>query len=538
MISSPSQPWKSRLAEIALIFAVFFLQGAWPVPDVNEPNYLGKAIHYWNPDWAQGDFFLQSADAHAVFYWTFGWLSLWLGPAALAWTGRILTWGLLAWAWRRLSWAVVPRTGLAALSGALFACFVERLHMTGEWVIGGVEAKGFAYVLVLLGLEALVRKRWNAMWLLFGGASLFHVLVGGWACVAAAIAWLWQGRRPSLRSMLPGLIGGFLIALPGLLIAMQLDWNASPEVASQSPVIYVFYRLPHHLVFQERKVYFILRFAGLIAGWGLACWLIGRKSRDVRLRGFVLGSLAIALVGTLLSALTSLYPEFSAGLLRFYWFRLADSAVSIAAALAAVVLIDRLLRSEIPAKKNVGKLALGVATLVSLGNAALFAYERFTPTIPRADTKVEQLGGYQAWREVTRWVATSGEIPPHARFLTPIDSSTFKWWTGRPEVVTRKEIPQDAASIVEWWARIRDIHGIAGPDPTKRYWIGSVSELSPERIRELAAKYGFEYLLTEAPGFKLPKTPLRPAMPAPRLPFATVYENAGYIIYRIDGQPR
>ena len=26
-----------------LVFAVFFVQGAWPAPDVNEPNYLGKA---------------------------------------------------------------------------------------------------------------------------------------------------------------------------------------------------------------------------------------------------------------------------------------------------------------------------------------------------------------------------------------------------------------------------------------------------------------------------------------------------------------
>ena len=82
-----------HLVEIALIFAVFCVQGAWPVPDVNEPYYLGKAIHYWNPDWVQGDFFLESADAHQVFYFTFGWLSLWLSPPVLAWTGRMLTWG-------------------------------------------------------------------------------------------------------------------------------------------------------------------------------------------------------------------------------------------------------------------------------------------------------------------------------------------------------------------------------------------------------------------------------------------------------------
>ncbi len=131
------------------------------MPDVNEPYYLGKAIHYWNPDWLRGDFFMESAEYTGCSTSRFGWLSLWLRPVPLAWTGRILTWLLLAWAWRRLSWAVVPRAWYSVLTAALFGWLMERCHMAGEWVIGGVEAKGFAYVLVFLGLEALVRNRWN-----------------------------------------------------------------------------------------------------------------------------------------------------------------------------------------------------------------------------------------------------------------------------------------------------------------------------------------------------------------------------------------
>ena len=121
-----------------------------------------------------------------------------MSQTALAWTGRTITWLLLAWAWRRLSVAVIPRRWYSVLTAALFACLMERCHMAGEWVIGGVEAKGFAYVLVLLGLEALLRSRWNrALWL-FGEASAFHVLVGGWAMVAAAVAWLWLFRAKAV----------------------------------------------------------------------------------------------------------------------------------------------------------------------------------------------------------------------------------------------------------------------------------------------------------------------------------------------------
>jgi len=185
-------PRLQAVLEVLLVFLVFTIQGAWPVPDVNEPNYLGKAIHFWNPDWGRGDFFLGTGDTHAVFYFTFGWLSLWLSPVALAWTGRLLTWALLAWSWRRLSFAVVPVRWMAVLTAAIFMMLLQHFHLAGEWVVGGVEAKGFAYVLVFLGLEALVRGRWNAMWLLMGagrGVPRAGGRLGGRGCRDRLAGW-------------------------------------------------------------------------------------------------------------------------------------------------------------------------------------------------------------------------------------------------------------------------------------------------------------------------------------------------------------
>src|SRR5215469_13000391 len=94
--------------EIAAVFAVFALFGAWQVPDVNESHYIGKAINYWNPNWIQGDPFLESKDAHWTFYFVFGWLTFFCSPTAMAWIGRITAWTLLAWSWQRLSYALMP----------------------------------------------------------------------------------------------------------------------------------------------------------------------------------------------------------------------------------------------------------------------------------------------------------------------------------------------------------------------------------------------------------------------------------------------
>ena len=110
-----------------------------------------------------------------------------------------MTWLLLAITWRRLSWTLLPQWGAAVVSAALFVALNENFHMAGEWVVGGFEAKGFAYAFVFAGLAELVRGRWNATWILLGTASAFHVLVGGWTVVAVGICWLVSGAHPRCR---------------------------------------------------------------------------------------------------------------------------------------------------------------------------------------------------------------------------------------------------------------------------------------------------------------------------------------------------
>ena len=88
--------WKT-LAEIALIFAIFFLHGAWPTPDVNENGYLCKAQHYWNPRPLSTIFSVTPAIPMRFTTWAFGWVTnLGLSLDAAAWVGRIVTWLLLA----------------------------------------------------------------------------------------------------------------------------------------------------------------------------------------------------------------------------------------------------------------------------------------------------------------------------------------------------------------------------------------------------------------------------------------------------------
>lgn len=570
---------RQALLESALILLVFFIEGAYPAPDVNEPNYLGKAIHFWNPQWAAGDFFLDSADAHYVFYFSFGWLSLLLPPAVLAWTGRLVTWALLAWAWRRLSWAVLPRRWYAVLSAALWAACLNRFHLAGEWVVGGVEAKGFAYVFFLLGLEALTLRRWNRAWILFGAAGAFHVLVGGWAVVAAGMVWaamklierrgakqaganakvgsadlprreeeqlaavlpdtptmapspsenttvsaesavssggrLLSADAPSLKTMAPALLIGGLLALPGLVPVWLLNWGADPRVVIEANKIYVFERLYHHLDPLQFPPQFVLRFVLLAAGWLLLCRLTPADNPRRMLRGMTLAALALALIGTGCGLLAIIDRGIAAGLLKYYWFRLSDAMVPMAAAFEAAALVaarrqfarglDRWFWPMI----ITGLAALHVADLASI---------RPIPQAPRAD----KLPQYSHWRDLCDWIAASDALPPNALFLTPRQSHTFKWYAGRPEVANWKELPQDAATIVEWYRRMREIYGTKRDDGATKF-LNWPDELPRRKLDRLAVRYGFRYVVSSQ---------------RVRLPYRIVYQNESYVLYELPRNDR
>jgi len=475
-------------AEVALIFAVFFIQAAWPAPDVNEPHYLGKAKHYWNPDWCQRDFFCNSADAHHVFYWTFGWLTLWLPLAAVAWFGRLLGWALLAWSWRRLSMAVVSLPLYSVLTAALFVALNSRCHMAGEWVVGGIEAKVFAYALVFLALAALVKNRWNLVWPLLGAASAFHVLVGGWSVVAAGLAWLIvKHDKPPMRQMAGPLALGLALSLAGLLPALATNRGVDPEIIDRANWIHVFQRLPHHLLPERFGTFFIARYALLFAFWLLLCVLVPADDRLRRLRAFVAGTLTIALAGVGISLLATHNDIVAAQFLRFYWFRLSDVFLPVGVAFAVAVAIVRA-REKRPAW---GGALLVAAMLVTGAHLSQVVWSRQNDMRPRADDKISRLDD---WRKICRWV--SENTPPDAVFLVPRDAQTFRWYSNRAEVVSYKDIPQDAPSVAEW-ARRMEIYRAdpAGPDSGSSK---SLSDMSVLRLEYWGAKYKADYVITTA----------------------------------------
>jgi hypothetical protein len=308
---------RRQLVLTAAVWAVFAGFAAWrsPIPGINEPHYLCKAKHFSDPSWCAGDFFIASANAHWVFYAVFGPLTRIFSLDQTAWIGRILVWGLLAWGWVRLVGRIVPGKFSPLWSAAIFLALQATGNLSGEWLIGGVEAKGFAYAALMLAIAAACDRSWIEAGIELGVAISIHPLIGLWGLAALAAA-IVAGRpsqvvlgppsipdelssssyvAPTLRVLwLPAALC-VIFSLPGLIPAIALLTDRPPgDQARIADVDQVFYRLKHHLDPAEFSTAAWLSYAGLLVAWLLMRRRLERHTAEKFFSRFVQATLAIA----------------------------------------------------------------------------------------------------------------------------------------------------------------------------------------------------------------------------------------------------
>lgn len=459
------------------MFAVFAISASCrsPVPGVNEPHFLTKARHLWNPGWCPHDIFLNSANAHAVYLYLIGAVTRALTLEQTAWFGRILLWACLAVSWTRLVRTLTERPWAAVWSAMMYVSIVACGSFSGEWVVGGVEAKGFAYAACLMGLAHAGEGHSirSAVWT--GIATALHPVVGVWATLAVLAAGI-TATFPPLRINWPGAVkvcGAWLLcAAPGLIPAISMVLEPGPAtIARQAAEIQVFGRLAHHLDPQT--------FSASKYGYGVAL-LIGYAGLSrvlttpagLALRRAMLTAIVIALVGLALGWTTR-----PASLMKFYPFRLADGLLPMVLAMAATVgfaewgFVDPWWRASSSAAAWIG------CTAIFLGGLL----------VPVADRGPQRLASEEIadWHDVCLWIKRS--TPADAVFLTPSYAYAFKWYAERAEFAAYKDCPQDARSLIEWDRRLHWI----------RQWRIKYSDLGypAAGLAELRDETGVEYLV-------------------------------------------
>jgi hypothetical protein len=526
--------WARAAAECLLIAAVFAAAGAWPVPDINEAVYLTKARHAADPQWSRGDFFLETPDAHGIFYVVAGPIAAAMSLEQTAWIGRIAGWALLAAGFRHAVAALLSCGWARVVAACAFSFALRNTTAAGEWVIGGCEAKVFAWAFVLGGLGEVAAGRFPAALCLAGIGTAFHPIVGGWALVATTVTWIvsgmWTARLEEGVAHRPRgwpfwwhaalVAGGVAAAATGVVPALGLTAGVDAVTRAAAAKVYVVDRLSHHLLPRTFADGMIARHLLAVVAWWLLTRLLPPSVPRWRIATFTLASLGISAAGIGISLLEPWAPSATYSLLRYYWFRLADVAVPFALATTfAAVLEDGAACSRVASCRPRWLRAVAISLLtIDLGLQTLhWPLTGRDVVVPRADAKLAAA----AWADICDWVAD--HTPPDACFLTPRGSASFTWRTGRREVVSWKNSPQDAASLVEWRKRIIDCFSRSGSLTEMER---STISLGPDRLRDVAMRYGADHAIVPL------DAPLVESFPGERL-----HANGTYAVYRLAGDP-
>lgn len=490
-------------------------------------------------------------------------MSLLLPLELVAWCGRLLCWGFLSLAWMYFCRSLKIPALLAPFALAAWIFGVHYGHWAGEWAVGGFEGKSLAYPCVLFGLGAAIENRWKHAWIWLAVAVIWHPLVGGWAGLSLVIVWLFFPNTPTLLQQWPWVLAAFAISLIGVLPALGGIQGGDPSgVAAQ---VHVFFRLDHHLratTFAEERhfaalvstIFFVL----VCIGW-FAAWWPQRKTTNSSSRQHLRGSglllcvawtaMGFAAIGWIIdsqigdSKSVTHQPILAAKLLRFYWFRWADAVVPLAWSATLWQGIGFGMRGTtsvlkpsenqrlLAAARKVG-LAVLATTIVFL--AAFNRYRDWDNPIPPADDlvvntfgerrEIDWLEGESSrhidWLAVCSWIREN--TPEDSLWLTPKYQQTFKWYAQRAEVVCWKDVPQDNASVIEWYRRVTLLRPRVTPSGLVRGWTN-------EEIRQLKEEFDFDYVLID-------RTYYAEHDPVPR--FEYLYpigvNNRSFAVFRVE----
>lgn len=524
---------------VLLTFAVFATVRS-PIPGVNEPHYLTKARNFWDPSWCSRDPFLQSTNAHLVFYATIGLFTKFCSLEGSAWLGRLMGWLMLSSGWTALAARLIPYRWGALWSAWLFLLFAAIGNWSGEWVVGGIEAKVLSYGCGWWSLACALsgQKIRAAGW--SGLAVSFHPVVGIWNTAAVVIALLiddwrfWRVlRHLDWKSWALSGVAWIALAAPGLFPALAMVRAANPQEAYQADYIQVFHRLAHHLDPWHFSQIGYGWYAGLLAVSAGLYFMPGKSDRWNLAARYALAAVLIALAGVFIRAIPDIARELQAanwfpnaketlqawsnyrpklaGLLKFYPFRLADVVVPWGCALlvvnAAAGFAGHTEDESGVAKEQPSSSQTRRRRLVWGVFAACFGVSLVLPAIDRNPSRLtpEQLAG---WIDACRWV--DRETPRDALCYSANDGWALRWYAHRADFLSFKDCPQDAPGIVAWNERFRQLSNWSRQS--------SIDGYSPNELRDLRRQTGIDYLIVR----KFGPIQLEP-----------VYRNTQYQVYRL-----
>ena len=463
---------RSAIAAYVLLAGFIVIALGHPVPYNNEHHYLIASYRLFHPEFAISDPGLgEPLYGHLIFQVTAGALMTVLPLEVVGWLLRLLSWALAMAGIVLVSAKIGIRPWMAVIAIIVWLTNGQTI-LAHEWVIGGAEAKAFAYPMLLFAIHALLTNHaYRAAMLIGVGASL-HPLVGvqlgGAICVAAVFLHDREWRIPLFAALvvlfaLPGVIPTFHGMAQGP--ASAVDWRFVARFA-----------MPFHLdpTSFPRRSYFNL---GLLLSFNLfVCWQF-RRETGYRLFGIMLVALMF-----LFAAGLAAWELGSYGFLQLMPFRV----LPVLALLLFLLFIAALIRHRSTHR-----------VLWILGAWGLLALSE--PLAGLIDMRVSQGEHHRYPTGAFDWIAQ--ETPNDALILSPPGATNSISRSERGQVAFYRWIRMRA--LDDWRERLETVLGPVETAADPAAWLSRYDSLTLERLGVITEKYGATHFVTNR-SFDLP----------------------------------
>jgi hypothetical protein len=462
-----------------------------------------------DPGYLPGDFGISlRLHHHHVFTWIAAMLSIPLGEnGALALLAVLGFAAIFAGIWH-LGGALALAPGRRLLLGvalAIGAAYLDHGVEANRFLGNGpIMPPTFAHALILFGIAALVRERWNVAFALAGAVALLHLQIGAiWLVVLACIA-IASGIRRQPRRWLPGLVAAVAIASPALLDAWALLHEGLVKgIGSTDDIAF---RMPQHFEFRANRVAAVtLYFGAFVVLWRR--WRVRSDERAARFRPLLQIAACLMLL-TLLHYL-DYYLLHTGWIARLQLLRLS-LFVPVLAAFA-------LLATRPVARQRGERWPFVLALILAFGTLAATWAGDEAPSL----RIVDEAQAATDWGDVTRWIRRNG---PPGLYITPPGQIGFTARSDRSTLVEFKINPDGGAGLAEWLHRLDAVTAHSLPPASTRRDVAEELDAAYARtpadaLRKLAHEYGV-------------RTAVVPA--ASPLQGRELYRNAGYRVVALD----
>ena len=455
------QTWVFPIAVVTLFLSLKFLF-VRNMGSVNELHHLPMARHFAEPAWLANDIYYSEPPGYRLlFQLLFGRLTTTIGFLMTSIIGRLLGYLTLAIGLWTLSRSLGVRLLTLLLTVGLLV-YVRRPQgvIAGEWLMGSIEPKIFAYSALFMALPALFAGRYLQMVAWLGLAASFHALVGGWASIAVLLWLLWR-RRAVLLDLRRWLAAILIYAITGIfavtaVLTQLLSPYCNNEVAPS--YIYTFLRNPHHVNpfawVQEEWLYLL----AYLLVFGLSAFYVIRLSRHeshnhkqitanrMDFFCFVVCTLIVFGAGIVVAPF-----DRSGQILQYYPFRVGDLLLALGTGFFLALTLENLLF-----RYRMGAIALTLIILVGFGAEATRFYHK---GMALSEFPSREQGVNPEMIITANWLqdnAPTGDII----ISSPVELSPLAWLSSHPSVAKFRFVPSAASADVDaWFNRITDLGG-------------------------------------------------------------------------------